>query len=229
MIRDNLGKFILAVILGLGLGLILSSSLFEVRRVEIEGYGDESLKMEKIIGSNIFRLEGIELLKEEIGEDPYVEEIEVNRNLPQRVVINVNYNRPVAALQIDGKYTIFNRYLYIIAEDKEQRRYQVPVLKNIPYNFRRDRLVFPEEAELMITKLETLNPDLRHRLEEVDFSKGKIELVLSSGTEVLIGSVQELDEKLRVLNSFVEENPGLLSRLEYLDLQAPARPVIKER
>lgn len=218
---------ILAVILALGIGIIFGSSFFEINEVIIRGYDESEVKVADIRGENIFTVD-FELVKDTLKTDPYIESVEVSRSFPDQVIFQVNYNRPIAAIINDGYYIVYNKYNRIIAENIEHNRYDLPVFKDTPYYFSGNNIIIPSTQVSLLNKLEILPDDLRENIKEIHFDPVGIYMIMEQGYDIRVGTAENLEDKFIVLISAWYE--GMLNDdgIEYVDITAPERPVIKK-
>ena len=218
---------VIVVILALGIGIIFGSSLFEINEVIIRGYDEEDVEIADIRGENIF-IADLELIKDELKEEPYIESVDVSRSFPNRLIFQVNYNRPIAAIINDGDYIVYNKYNRIIAENIEENRYDLPVFKNTSYYFSGNNIIIPAIQNNLLNKLELLPLELREDIEEIHFDPVGISMVTKQGFDIRVGSSENLEEKFIILISAWYE--GILDdeEIEYVDITAPERPVIKK-
>jgi len=208
-------------------GVLFSSPIFTVEEVVITGYEEEGLNVESLRGQNIFTAD-TELITTEIKEDPYVEEVNYQRVFPDRMVFEVIFNQPLAAIINNEKYVIFNTYNYIIGEGLEENRYQVPVLNNLSYNFRGREVLLAEGVENFLAAMARLPEEQKRRIVSVDFGGHQIRLRLEEGAEVVMGGFSELERKFNILYSALKQELIDPENLDYLDVSAPERPVIRK-
>ncbi len=218
---------VILIILSLVAGVLFSSPLFTVEDVVITGYEEEGLDLQTLRGQNIFTAD-TELITAEIREDPYVEEINYQRVFPDRLEFEVIFNQPLAAIINNEKYVIFNTYNYIIGEDLEENRYQVPVLENLSYNFRGKEVLLAEEVEDFLAAMDRLPEEQKEKIVSIDFAGPQIRLKLEEGAEVVMGGFTDIDRKFNILYSALKQDLVEPENMDYLDLSAPERPVIKK-
>ncbi len=218
---------VILIILSLVAGVLFSSPIFTVEEVIVTGYEEDGLNIEIIRGQNIFTAD-TELITAEIKEDPYVEEVNFQRVFPDRLVFEVIFNQPLAAIINNEKYVIFNTYNYIIGEGLEENRYQVPVLNNLSYNFRGREVLLAEEVENFLAAMDRLPEEQKRRIVSVDFGGPRIRLRLEGGAEVVMGGFSDLERKFNILYSALKQEMIDPENLDYLDVSAPERPVIRK-
>ena len=218
---------VIVVILTLGISIIFGSSFFEINEVIIRGYDEEDVEIADIRGENIF-IADLELIKEILKEDPYIESVDVSRSFPDQVKFQVNYNRPIAAVINDGSYIVYNKYNRIIAENIENNRYDLPVLKDTPFYFSGEDIIIPAIQNNLLNKLELLPLELREDIKEIHFDPVGISMITKQGYDIRVGTPEELEDKFIILISAWYE--GILDdeEIEYVDITAPERPVIKK-
>jgi len=217
--------FVLAALIA---GFLLASPLFLVEEIEISGFDERAVEVAEYPGDNIFNLENIDPLIEELKEDPYINSVSIDRELPDTVILNITYERPEAALYINDGYTLFNRYFEIIDFELEENKYGVPVLVNLPYRFESEEIVLPAEAKEIVENLENLDDGLFRSIDIVDFQDEMIEMKIEDGGDILLGFAEDIEEKFFVLNSLWREEEDVFFEMDYIDLTAPDRPVVRD-
>ncbi len=215
------------VIIALGFGILFGSSFFEIKEVIIRGYDERDVEIADIRGENIFTVD-LEVVTDAFENDPYIETVDVTRSFPDQVIFHVNYNRPIAAIINDGDYIVYNKYNRIIAENIENNKYDLPVFKDTPYYFSGNNIIIPSIQNKFLDKLETLPVKLREEINEIHFDPVGIYLIMDQGYDIRIGTAENLEDKFIVLISAWYE--GMLNDdgIEYVDITAPERPVIKK-
>jgi len=216
------------MIIALVLGILFSSPLFVINEISLSGYEVEDIPVTELKGQNIFMVELTEI-QEVIEQDPYVEEVEVRRRFPDKLELLVVDNQPLAALRNNDKYVVFNAYQQIIGENLAENRYQVPVLENVAYNFRGQEVVLDEEVNMFLQELAKLPEDKLQEIKKVDFSGYQLSFSLEEGAEIILGGYDELERKFNIFYSALEQNIFAPENIEYLDISAPDRPVIREK
>ncbi|MFW6381906.1 MAG: cell division protein FtsQ/DivIB [Bacillota bacterium] len=218
----------IVIVLALCVGIFLGSPFFEVSEVTIKGYDQDNFSLDKnILGENIF-IVNLDKIKEALRNDPYIESVDSSRNFPDKIILQVNYNRPVAAIKNNDDYIIFNKFNKIIAENIDENRYDLPVFKDTPYYFSKNKIVLPSRQNKVLEQLEILPDELRKEIKEMDFDPIGITLIMEEGYNIRIGSADKLEDKFIVLVSAWNENMFDDEEIEYVDITAPERPVIKK-
>ncbi|MGM0414618.1 MAG: cell division protein FtsQ/DivIB [Bacillota bacterium] len=218
----------IVIVLALSLGIFFSSPFFEVDEVIIRGYDQNDFNLEDdILGENIFIVD-LETTQETLKSDPYIESVDSSKSFPDKIVFQVNYNRPVAAVINNDDYIVFNKFNKIIAENINENSHDLPVFKNTPYYFSKDKIVLPYRQNKLLNKLEILPVEIRKEIEEVHFDPVGVSLSMKGGYNIRIGSSDNLEDKFIILVSAWNEKMLEDDEIEYVDITAPERPVIKK-
>lgn len=219
---------IIVIVFALGIGIFFSSPFFEISEVIIKGYDQADIKIEEnILGENIFIVE-LETIKENLKSDPYIESVDSSKSFPDKVIFQINYNRPIAAVINNNNYIIFNKFNNIIAENIQENRYELPVFKDTPYYFKKDKITLPNRQNRVLSKLDILPAELRKKIKEINFDPIGISLSMKEGYNIRIGSPENLEDKFIILLSAWNERMLDDAEIEYVDVTAPERPVIKK-
>ncbi len=219
---------IIVIVFALGIGIFFSSHFFEISDVKIRGYDQNDINIgENILGENIFIVE-LETIKESLKNDPYIESVDSSKSFPDKVILQVNYNRPIAAVINNNNYIIFNKLNNIIAENIDENRYELPVFKDTPYYFKKDKITLPNRQNRVLNKLDILPAELRKKIKEIHFDPIGISLSMKEGYNIRIGSPENLEDKFIILLSAWNERMLDDAEIEYVDVTAPESPVIKK-
>ncbi len=214
---------ILAVVI-IALIIFASSGFFNIKDLSVEGVNrltEEEIKsFSKIqIGENIFKT-NISKIKELIKENPYVEDVNIKRIIPNKILINieerkVKYMVPIAEsyLYIDGQGNILE-----INSVKEE----VPILIGTSTELAKltpgDRL---EKEDLI--KLNTVNQicataqnndilDFISKIDIEDASEYKVYME-SEGKIAYIGDEKDLNTKIMWVKSILQKNEGISGKI----------------
>lgn len=219
---------IIVIVFALGIGIFFSSPFFEISEVIIKGYDQADIEIEEnILGENIFIVE-LETIKENLKSDPYIESVDSSKSFPDKVIFQINYNRPIAAVINNNNYIIFNKFNNIIAENIQENRYELPVFKDTHYYFKKDKITLPNRQNRVLSKLDILPAELRKKIKEINFDPIGISLSMKEGYNIRIGSPENLEDKFIILLSAWNERMLDDAEIEYVDVTAPERPVIKK-
>lgn len=110
--------------------LILSSPIFNIKTIEIEG--NEKVSDNKVISlsglqlySNIFKFNELEII-EKIKENAYIEDADISRKLPSTIRVDVVERVPKYMLQFADSYVYINNQGYMLEISNE--KLDIPIL-----------------------------------------------------------------------------------------------------
>ncbi len=134
--RKNFLMFFMAVAV-LCIGLVLVFSLFfKINTISVKGdnvYSDKMVTEKSGIdfGANLFRINE-KKISEKLSKDlPYIEEITLERNLPDTLIINVKATKEVAAIASKGGFVLIDKKGKVLDKDASILRENVAVINNV--------------------------------------------------------------------------------------------------
>ncbi len=227
-------KSLLLIILFMALGAVVSlfsSPLFEIKNINF--LGDELNNKAKIkqaladiYGENIFFLQEAQL-EAKLAYNPYISNLELNKKYPRTINLEIDKRTAVGWIKNRGQALIFADDGYILKR-KESLDINLPEIVGFGYKFKQDNLVFPENLEKIIKGITYLTPTEKSYISQItSCNDGQTNVKLVSGTSVLLGGIDEIDQKFRLLNSIIKNNKEHLSEVSYIDLRLIQKPVIK--
>lgn len=117
---------ILGIILVIGLAILLKSSLFNIKKIDIRITNNKILTESQIkelstvnIGQNIYSINK-KKIAENIKSEPYVESVKVKRSLPNILKIEIEERSVKFQLDNGGQYIYIDNHGYILEENSEQ-------------------------------------------------------------------------------------------------------------
>ena len=217
---------ILAVILGILIFLFISP-VFNIVNIRVENAEKISentyIALSEIqIGENIFKISKTKV-KSLIKTEPYVESIEVKRELPGTILLKVKERKPQYMLENAGIYVYIDKNGYILETNAEPL--EVPIIKGIVTKIEELDLGerISEEDLLKFNDLIKITDSIKsnnieQKLTSVDISDDK-NYILEFGLEnkkVMLGDVSDLSTKMLWIKYFIKEksNEGGIIHLE---------------
>ncbi|MGE5395939.1 MAG: cell division protein FtsQ/DivIB [Chitinophagales bacterium] len=232
------GGPILAIVLGLvalcAFYFFLRSSLFFIDRITVTGNvvvdKKEILALSGIqIGQNIFDIDPAASEKA-IGIVPRIKRVEVSRKIPRQVLIRVAERKPWAMvvnkkgyIVIDGEGVCLGSKTTIVDDP------------GVPIITLEDQPGVLREGERLSASIknvrkvvDALPEELRPIVSEYHCTKnGQVFLYTIEGTEVRLGGLDRLAEKMQLLDQVVDMNKDESNTgLQYIDLRYKGQPVI---
>ncbi len=233
MSQDKVLIIIVAVISILAIISYLASPFFAVNSIEINKLAvltgqeiKESLASYQ--GSNIWIINKDEI-RGILKGFKYVKSLEVDKQLPATLKIEIKERVPLAKINNNGKFIVFDSDGYILEEGAFKTRASVPLIKGVGYSFEDERLIFPETIMQIVQALKELNSEARAMIEYVEYKDDKtLSMQLKSKVQVLMGDLTEVIEKFKILNSVLTKIAEEKMEVDYIDLRIVERPVIKK-
>jgi hypothetical protein len=163
-------------------------------------------------------------LQATILSEPRIEHVELTRGIDGRLAVRLGYRTPFA--RVRGRQWL-----------ADVDRTGVPFQRSAdpqPFNIylRGDtKVVLGKRLPELDAPLEVLlGVGERHLADSADVTvdpDGEICLNLGASAPVLLGAGERIPEKLDVLRSILDREPGLLDAAEYLNLKCPEAPAIR--
>lgn len=223
------------ILLGILIGLIvffITSPVFNIKEVTVKG--NEKINQEEIIylseiqvGDNIYHYSKTNI-KQNIKTNPYIEEVQVYRILPDKIEIEVKERKASFMIQLDGSYAYINNQGYILEKSKEN--IYLPIITG-----------FSTETENMIEGKQLNEDDLKKlqvvlNIMEVATSNQIAELITKIDIEdsnnytlfletesktVYLGSDSDMNMKILYLKGLLQKEKGVSGEIflkdEYLN------------
>ncbi|HAI20508.1 MAG TPA: hypothetical protein DCM14_01175 [Clostridiales bacterium UBA8153] len=223
---------LLALCLGAGGFAFLHSPGFYIVAVEV--LGNRRVSVEEIVGRSGL-VPGVHLLAalddaivRSILENPWLERVEVRPAYPGRVVITVREREPAAVLATPDGFWMVDTGGFLLAQEKAPSG-ELMVITGILEGGWATRSRPPSVDLVMALQVVSALGvwPLQPPAQEVAISEGEVELFLSGGIRVLLGSPgAQLGQSLNVLAAVLAGLGGEISRVSVIDLRF-SRPVIR--
>ncbi len=214
----------------LALYLFSQSPFFALQ--EIEGRGLQRISLSELTkesglskGQNLFQVD-TDQVKRRLLKDPLIERAEVKRRFPRTIVIEIKERQPRALFLANDTFLVIDRKGYCLDKISSMRSYNLPIITGVR----------PSTTELgkkvssswdMVSILAALDPDVQNFFSEFNIA-GKDQLIAYSreGIPILLGSSENLSQKLHVAVSFMESLNSAIP-VEYVDIRAVNAPAVK--
>lgn len=204
--------------------LLLSSSLFNINTIEVEG--NNKLSDEKVISissielyTNIFNFSKIKV-KSKLKENSYVEDVKISRKLPSMVLITITERVPTYMLQFADSYVYINNQGYML--DISNEKLEIPILTGFTTdlsNIKTGNRINSEDLKKMsmVIKInQTLdNNELSEKLSKIDMSEEKDYILFfdGEGKKVHLGNGSDLNTKIVCLKEMLESLQGKIGEI----------------
>lgn len=210
------------ILLGMIVGVLIflcTSGLFNICQIEI--VGNEQITQEQILelseiqlGDNVFFCKK-EKTKNNIGSNPYVENIKITRKLPDKIQIQVTEKQKAYQIQLDEGYAFIDNQGYIleIAETKIDK----PILQG--YTTAKDDILpgsrlFEDDLECLGDVLKIVKSSseiqIQDRITTINIeNKNNYILTLQELKKVIyIGNQSNLANKMLYIKAIIERENG---------------------
>lgn len=226
--RQQFIGFLIAFVLIIALTIyFLNSGYFKVKTVGFEGVSHitkENLEKARnmFTGKNIFRVP-VDGAKKILMSSPWVKEVEIHRDFPDKVNIKVIERKPVASIT-DGiqHFLVSNDGVVLEVSDSAPELIQIadlPVRK-----LESGDEVRAEEFDEAMEIYTSLSLSLKKQVSVISAPSTERIILYISGVEVLYGMAEHLEEKNAVLEQILKkEGTSVIS----IDIRVPTNPVVK--
>ncbi|WP_031513429.1 cell division protein FtsQ/DivIB [Desulfofalx alkaliphila] len=218
-------------LVGFTMYVLLQSTVFEVRQIEIVGRNeisqDELIKLSGVVlGSNIFKLD-LMSGEEKIRLLPMIKEVKLLRKYPSTVVIEILERKPVALLPFnEGFLTVDIEGIYL--REGSINSDSLPVITG--YNDIRAVPGQRVENEKVATGLQVIGDlpaPLVENLSEIHIDRqNRVFIYTTDGIQGRLGLAEKISSKgeifLQVIEQISQDQP-----VDYVDISSFKSPVVK--
>ncbi|GAB3623381.1 hypothetical protein GCM10027418_14640 [Mariniluteicoccus endophyticus] len=217
-LRTLLGGLLGLVLVGVATWALLFSSLLALTEVRVEGTHAVSADEVRTaaaapMGRSLLRVQERPVAERVAGLAP-VDHVTVSRRLPHALQITVVEREPVFAVARGTSWALVDPKGIPYLEVNEKPEALVPAFAG------------SEDGALLKAVGQVVNglpPQLRDRLEKVEAKSGDtITLKLKEGREVVVGSADELELKMKVAATLLQATPA-----KWIDVTAPGHPATR--
>jgi cell division protein FtsQ len=193
----------------------LSSSFFQIKFISVNGANnvtrEEIIKLSSIYyGENIFRINKKNSMKS-IFQNPYVKMIKINRELPDKVTIDIIEREVMAYVPYVGSYLNIDDEGMILEINPAIKKPDLPIIKGMKFEtFKVGEHLDVDNKEqfstiIMLIK-EIKNADLLSLVSEIDVSElSNIRLKIKDGIKANLGSADNMNYKINFAKSIIED------------------------
>lgn len=212
-------KIILFILIIIVFVLILSSSLFNITEITVNG--NSKVSSEEVISlsqiekySNIFKINKLQSI-ESIKENAYIEKVEIKRKLPNTIELQIEERVPNYMLQFADSYVYINNQGYMLEISNE--KLHIPILVGVTTdlsNIKAGNRINLEDLKKMDIVIEIYETAKRNEIEnlitKIDISNEKnYTLILEQeGKTVYLGDCSELNTRMLYLKELLDKEKG---------------------
>jgi cell division protein FtsQ len=205
--------------------------VFSIKQVRVEGV--QTLKVEDMQslsginpGTNTFKL-NLKEIQDRIALNPMVKQVQVTRQYPSAVLVQIEERKAVALLSWKGEYIAVDAEGYYITEVKDFSKANLPIITGIRLgNLTLGKLIPGEGLAACLSFIQKMDQNLLANISELNGTDSLgIVLFTIEGTEVRLGASERVEKKLALLREVLKNSYG--RKVEYIDITFSGKPVIK--
>lgn len=224
-----LGIFIISI----GSFALLKAELFNVIEVIVENNNilskEEILDETEVLGNNIFLVK-LNELESKILLNPYIEDVDIKRTIPNKISITVN-ERVASYKVIDNdKSYILNENLVIMEKRDDLESITLPILEGLEVEGKDlgESISSNKEKIDFLKKLKVASNDYSDmKIESVDVSDINNINVYLNNCKIILGSNEDIDRKLSKAINILKSNKVNIEN-GYIDISYSGNPVVYE-
>ncbi len=207
--------YIVTLVILIGICAVLSLTVFfKIDNIEVEGktrYNSEDIIASSFInkGDNLILCNTSEGEKQIEKDFPYIEEVNIQKKLFNKIIINVTEAKPASIIESNGQYVVLSKSGKIIEIDKE-KKYNIPTilgakLEDIKLSSDikfKDKNVSKHIEEI----ISAVNSNSIKNIEMIDISNlSKVTLISKSGFKIIIGTPENVEYKLKTAKAIMSK------------------------
>jgi len=210
---------LVSVILGGLIYLFIFSSVFQIKNISVLGTEKTSAEEIRIIVSNnaknIFLADLQEIDRILLEKYPQIANIDIKRDLPDVLLIQIEERKPVAVISKNQEYFFVDKEA-VIFEKISEKPSEMLIIKS------EKDLVQKEELNQVLKINSVLRSDLKIPIKEILIkSEKRIDVETMEGWNIYFNPKKDLDWQLEEFGILLKEKISLENRenLEYVDLR----------
>lgn len=207
-----LNVFLSITILSIISVIIFKSDIFKIENIVVYGNSkideNEIIEYSKInIGENIFRLNKVDV-KERLEELAYIKEVDIKRNLPDNININIIEKEEKALIKSISTYQIIDMDGYVLNETDEINE-NLPILLGLNiYDININDNLFDAISDEYIVELfrEGDRLELLDKIKSINLEfRNDIHILLKDDIDIAFGNLDNVEYKLQLLNKVLQD------------------------
>ncbi len=231
MSQNKLLVYLITFISTIALISFSFSPFFQIRNFEYSGLNivsEEEISniMHTYLNDNILFLDQRDLNKDLLGH-PYIKSVEIIKDYPDQIILNIKEREPIAKINNDGQYLSFTSSGFIVETGSINSRVLVPEIKGLGYSLNNKYISFSPVFNDIVQALKELDIDVRSVIASVSYKDENTITASFRKTPIYLGIPSHLMEKFRVLQSIIIKINEEKLDVGYIDLSLYKKPVIK--
>ncbi|MTV47564.1 FtsQ-type POTRA domain-containing protein [Heliobacillus mobilis] len=236
--RASVLLFFFVSLLLLAAYYFLHSPYFGVSQVNVQGISlinqEEIVKLSGIhSGENIWRLD-TQRIKQQLLFHPQVETVEIHRQWPSTVLIEIKERKPIAVVGQAGSFILIDQQGIFLRKVESIYGIPLPIITGVqvPLNAGPGQPIDAEGLPVALKVSTELTSSVLARVGEIHVSAGhRLILYTEEGLEVRFGTAEDIPAKGDMLTEMLKQltNNGGSEKIQYIDISSPKAPVVKPR
>ena len=199
---------------------VMMSPLFNIKEIDVAGNEkvstDEIISLSKInIGENTYRT-NFGAVEENILENPYVDNVRIERILPDKILINVEERKTTFILEYGSGYVYINNQGYIL--EISDNKLDVPIIQGAETKIEEFNLgnrLCENDLEKMSTVIKIMeiaqNNDIAELITGIDIQNKQNYKIIFEGEQKVayIGNDSDLNTKMLNIKSIIQREQGI--------------------
>lgn len=226
------------VVVGIFTALILYVPFFKVSDAQISGlyYLEKNAldnQLEDIKGQNIVFLKKKEII-DNFKSNSYVKEAEVKRKFPNKIMVEITERKPVALLVTSDGFIQVSQGAVFLDIRQSPGKYDLPFITGIELYAIPGvgKIIEDDYLREALHIISSSKGALMNKIAEINVDNKRIVAYTRNGITVLLGDSDDIDNKLKMLESIMEEIVDVtvpLLEIDYIDLRFKNSYVIKKK
>lgn len=224
-------RVLFILLLALALFMFTQSAFFAVSQIKVQGTrqlkSQEILKISGLnLGLNIFKA-NLPEAENNIRLDPLVKSVEIKRQLPARLIINVTEREAVGLVNDRGEFLQVDGDGYLLSRLTDLAKVNLPIITGAPVKKTApgDKLD-SGEVQAALLYLKNMSLKTTATISEINVQDiNNIKFYTLDGAEVRVGDTNRVTDKLKLYEEVIGANYA--QRIQYIDISYNGRPVIK--
>lgn len=203
----------------------------KIKTIKLKGVNtfDENLIIsfaEEYIGKNIIYLKS-EKIERKLTDVKYIRNADFKRELPNTALFNINESEVFFRFIKDQNYYYIDKEGYIYSPSELQRKIILPVLKGFEIKNDADKISFDSDMKDLIRNLDEYIKVKADAPKEIIFKNESITLRYEDKYDIILGELENVSEKFRVLNNIKDQIEQEDYDVKYVDISIYNKPVLK--
>ncbi len=205
----------LLLLVGICIGICFTP-VFHIKEIQVSGTNE--IPTEEVIGSsgvtvgqNIFNF-NIHDVAEALETIPYVDEVTIRRNYPNRLVIEVREAVPVAYVTVGSTFAVVDKDSKVLEICEDQSKYKIPLIHQTEvsnYTLGEKLTVAKDSVFLVLLEVATSagNHQFAEKIAHIYNSGSELWLQITDLLKVRLGGGEQLSARMNMLKAVLANLP----------------------